>query len=563
MPGQVARGGRAPGPASWALFAGGGGGRLHGIARGAQFLLAKTEDIRSETRVEEDNYVAALEWADSIGVDIASSSLAYLVFDNGFSYTPSQLNGDVAVTTVAADMAAQRGILVVTAAGNEGPGFRSIWTPADGDSVLAIGAEDSLGTIAFFSSRGPTADGRLKPDFTGPGVAVCVVTDTGQVRRLNGTSFSTPLIAAGAALVKQLHPTLAPMRIRDAFRSVGNHRARPDSTYGWGRPDITAAAAFPNGVTPTAPLPRAGPLTTITPTFSRDVGTVDPAVGPITYHLRIARDSVLATSLADTSLTIENYLLRKPVKPGAPLFWRVDAHAPIGESASTRDGGPVLLPACATLTSLSSPAGSVTDSAQPPFTWPPPPGATPPGPFTVDLSLRRVSAGTFDYAAAGLTDTVFRIPALLERNTAYRWQLVVHAGSDTSLVRGQGSFLIVDGGMPTSTLLYQNFPNPFPTAGRDSTCLRFHVGTTSGLTLEILDLRGNPVRRFIPGPDFPAILPAGRYGRGSTGGTGICHPHLMWDGRADDGHLLPPGVYLAKLKAPGLLEFKRIVFRGK
>ena len=562
-PGKDVAGAQFHGTATWSLFAGDVPGRLRGIARGASFLLAKTEDVRSETRVEEDNYVAALEWADSIGVDIASSSLAYLVFDNGFSYTPSQLNGDVAVTTVAADMAAQRGILVVTAAGNEGPGFRSIWTPADGDSVLAIGAEDSLGTIAFFSSRGPTADGRLKPDFTGPGVAVCVVTDTGQVRRLNGTSFSTPLIAAGAALVKQLHPTLAPMRIRDAFRSVGNHRASPDSTYGWGRPDITAAAVFPNGVTPTAPLPSAGPLTSITPTFSWDVGTVDPAVGPITYHLRIARDSVLAPSLADTSLTIENYLLRKPVKPVAPLFWRVDARAAIGESASTGNVGPIIVPAWATLTSLSNPAGSVTDSAQPTFRWHSPQVASPPGPLTFDLAVQRVSAGTFDYAAAGLTDTVFRITELLERNTAYRWQLVVHAGSDTSLVRSQGSFLIVGGGMATSTLLYQNFPNPFPTAGRDSTCLWFDVATTSVVSLEILDLRGNPVRRFVPGPDFPAILPAGRYGRGPAGGTGICDPHLMWDGRADDGHLLPPGVYLAKLKAPGLLEFKRIVFRGK
>src|SRR6266550_1404747 len=95
-------------------------GRLRGIAPDATYLLAKTEDVRTETRVEEDNYVAALEWADSIGVDIVSSSLAYLSFDNGFSYTPSQLNGDIAVTTVAADMAAQRGILVVTAAGNSG-----------------------------------------------------------------------------------------------------------------------------------------------------------------------------------------------------------------------------------------------------------------------------------------------------------------------------------------------------------------------------------------------------------------------------------------------------------
>src|SRR5262249_21533255 len=135
------------GTSTWSLLAGAVSGRLRGIARGAQYLLAKTEDVRSETRVEEDNYVAALEWADSIGVDIVSSSLGYLSFDNGFSYTPSQLNGDIAVTTVAADSAAARGILVVTAAGNEGPGFRTLVTPGDAHSVITAGAEDSLGTI--------------------------------------------------------------------------------------------------------------------------------------------------------------------------------------------------------------------------------------------------------------------------------------------------------------------------------------------------------------------------------------------------------------------------------
>src|SRR5437867_2942864 len=208
------------------------------------------------------------------GVDIVSSSLGYLTFDNGFSYTPSQLNGDIAVTTVAADMAAQRGILVVTAAGNDGPSTRSISTPADGDSVLAVGAEDSLGTVAFFSSRGPTADGRLKPDFTAPGVAVCVLSGIGQVRRGDGTSFATPVLAASAALVKQMHPTLMPMELRAAFRNTGSKRASPDSIYGWGRPDVAAAAVFPTGVTATAPLPAAGPLTTITPAFTWGGGTV-------------------------------------------------------------------------------------------------------------------------------------------------------------------------------------------------------------------------------------------------------------------------------------------------
>ncbi len=561
QPGKDVSGAQFHGTATWSLFAGEVAGRLHGIARGASFLLAKTEDIRSETRVEEDNYVAAVEWADSIGVDIASSSLGYYAFDNGFSYTPSQLNGDVAVTTVAADLAAQRGILVVTAAGNDGPSSRSISTPADGDSVLTVGAEDSLGTIAAFSSRGPTADGRIKPDFTAPGVAVCVVTGVGQVRRELGTSFATPLLAASAALVKQMHPALLPMDVRAAFRSTATTRAAPDTISGWGRPDVAAAAVFPGGVAATSPLPAAGPLTTITPTFSWTVGTVPASASPVTYRLRISRDSTLAAPIADTALSAQAFALTAALKPGN-VFWRVDATAASGETATSGVIGPVVLPAWATLTSLSNPAGMVIDTAQPTFTWKPVQVSSPPGPLVFDLDVRRVATGVTDFNVANLTDTSFAITQPLERNTAYRWFLTVHAGPDTSTVRSQGSFLVVDLGMPTSTLLYQNFPNPFPTAGRDSTCLWFDLALAGSVDLDILDLRGNLVRRFIPGPDFPGVLAPGRYGRGSGSG-GICDPRLMWDGRAGNGHLLPAGVYLAKLKAPGLLIFKRIVFRGK
>jgi hypothetical protein len=559
-PGKDVGGAQFHGTATWSLFAGDVPGRLRGIARGAQFLLAKTEDVRTETRVEEDNYVAALEWADSIGVDIVSSSLAYLIFDNGFRYTPSQLNGDIAVTTVAADMAAQRGILVVTAAGNEGPGSRSIWTPADGDSVLAIGAEDSLGTIAVFSSRGPTADGRIKPDFTAPGVAVCAVTGA-SVGRVDGTSFATPLLAASAALLKQMRPALAPMALRTALRATATRRAAPDTIYGWGRPDIAAAAVFPNGVTALAPLPTSGPLTTITPTFSWTAGAVPAFATPVSYRLRVSRDTTFVAPLQDTVVTAETFDLLKPLKPGA-VYWRVDATAASGETGTTGTVGPLSVPPWVTLTALSNPAGTVTDTAQPTFTWKPVAVASPPGPFSYDLQVQRVETGHYDFGILGIPDTSFTLPAPIERNTSYRWALVVHAGSDTTIVRSQGSFLIVDGGMPTSTLLYQNFPNPFPTAGRDSTCLWFDVATTGIVELDILDLRGNRVRRFVPGPDFPGILAAGRYGRGQPG-VGICDPRLMWDGRADDGHPLPAGVYLAKLKAPGLLVFKRIVFRGK
>jgi len=561
QPGKDAPGAQSHGTATWSLFAGDVPGRLHGIARGAHYLLAKTEDVRSETRVEEDNYVAALQWADSIGVDIVSSSLGYLSFDNGFSYTPSQLNGDIAVTSVAVENAAQRGILVVTAAGNAGPDFRTLATPGDADSVLTIGAEDSLGTIAFFSSRGPTADRRLKPDFTAPGVAVCVLTGNGQVRREDGTSFATPLIAASAALVKQMHPTLLPIDMRATFRSTATKRASPDSTYGWGRPDVVAAAVFPGGVTATAPLPAAGPLTTITPTFSWTVGTVPASATPVTYRLRIGRDSALSAPIVDRLTTAQTFAPAQALRTGS-LFWRVDATAASGEMATSGVIGPIVVPAWATLTALSNPAGMVIDTAQPTFKWKPAQVSAPPGPLTFDLDVQRVATGVIEFNVTNLTDTLFELPRPLERNTAYRWLLVVHAGSDTSNIRSQGSFLVVDLGMPTATLLYQNFPNPFPIAGRDSTCLWFDLALAGNVQLDILDLRGNRVRRFVPGPDFPGVLAPGRYGRGSGSG-GICDPRLMWDGRTDDGHPLPAGVYLAKLKAPGLLVFKRIVFRGK
>jgi serine protease AprX len=550
------------GTATWSLFAADVPGRLLGVARGASYLLAKTEDIRSETRVEEDNYVAALEWADSIGVDIVSSSLSYLVFDGPIApYPPGALNGDVAVTTVAADSAVRRGILVVTAAGNDGPGFRTISTPADGDSVLAVGAEDSLGAIAGFSSRGPTADGRLKPDFTAPGASVCVVTGDGVLGRQNGTSFATPLLAASAALIKQLHPTMAPMELRDAFRATATNRMAPDSTRGWGRPDVAAAAVFPQGIAAVSPTVAGGPLGTVAPTFTWSAGTVPAYATPVAYRIRIARDSGFAAPLVDTTVVdVGSYDLRRAVKPGS-LYWRVDATATGGATAGTGRVGPITVPAWATPTSLSSPGGVTTDSAQPTFTWTSPAVPAPPGPFSYDLLVQRISDPIPEFSAGGLASTSFRIPQPLERNIAYHWYVVAHLGSDTSLAPALGSFLVLDGSVPAATLLYQNFPNPFPGAGRDATCLWFDLATTGLVELAILDLRGNPVRHFVPGPNFPAILWAGRYGRGQAGGS-TCDPRLMWDGRADDGRRLPAGVYLYKLKATGTLLFKRIVYRG-
>jgi hypothetical protein len=116
--------------------------------------------------------------------------------------------------------------------------------------------------------------------------------------------------------------------------------------------------------------------------------------------------------------------------------------------------------------------------------------------------------------------------------------------------------------VPPVTLLYQNFPNPFPALGEDATCLSFDLATTSEVQLEIFDLRGDPVRRLVPAAGFGPVLTAGRYGRSDTGGA-PCDPRLLWDGRADNGRDVPAGVYLYKLRASGVTQFRRIVFRGR
>src|SRR5262249_11408204 len=123
-------------------------------------------------------------------------------------------------------------------------------------------------------------------------------------------------------------------------------------------------------------------------------------------------------------------------------------------------------------------------------------------------------------------------------------------------------FLVLDSTTPHVTLLYQNFPNPFPAFGQNATCLWFDLAQPGLVELVILDLRGNLVRRLLPSAAFPTGLAPGRYGRGSAGG-GLCDPFFPWDGRADDGRDVPAGVYLYKLRAGGVIQFKRIVFRGR
>jgi len=230
-------------------------GLLIGPAFGASYILARTENDSSETPIEEDNWVAAMEWADSIGVDVTSTSLGYFSYDPPYeSWTWEDMNGNTTVITRAADMAVARGIVVVNSAGNAGgdPTHNTLVAPSDGDSVLAIGAVISTGERANFSSVGPTTSNppRIKPDVMAQGVNVFVASGINPdgYGGVSGTSLSCPLAAGVAALIIHDRPTATPVEIADAMRNTSSNAGSPNNEYGWGILDALAAIQY---LTPT------------------------------------------------------------------------------------------------------------------------------------------------------------------------------------------------------------------------------------------------------------------------------------------------------------------------
>ena len=225
-----------------------------GVAPDAEYILAKTEIDDTEMPAEEDRWIAGLEWADSLGAQVVNSSLGYNRWDDGTGYTPAELDGKTALTSVATTLAVRRGIVVVVSAGNEANrDWYYITIPADADGAIAVGAVDVPGSgdgtpqIASFSSRGPTADGRIKPDVVAPGIGVAAADLRGGGYRLRGgTSFAAPLVSGVCALLLQIHPEWGPDQVLEALRSTALDlgAAGPDTVYGWGQINALAASGL-------------------------------------------------------------------------------------------------------------------------------------------------------------------------------------------------------------------------------------------------------------------------------------------------------------------------------
>lgn len=558
------------GTAVWSVLGGYAPGDLVGAAYDANFLLAKVEREDAETSADEDRWVGAAEWAQANGADIVSSSLVYRFdFDDRPDIPYEDLNGDITATTRAADVLASRGVLVVNAIGNDGPNAGTLNAPADADSIIAVGATTASGSIYFRSSRGPTFDGRIKPELVARGefVTGADARTISSYRQVSGTSMATPFVSGGAAMFMQAWPSLTASAVRRALLLSANRRAHPDNTYGSGMPDIAGAILFPEGITAASisPVDAEGRATSIAPSFNWIAPLVHPQMRPVLYRVEVATDTAFAEIVySDTIRESFSLSARRPIRPAAALYWRVTAESPVGVRRSTPRAGPFVMPDWVRLTRFAGPGVTFTDSERPEFTWSPLEAPAPAGPFTYTLQVLSAETGAIVQSVQSAAPP-HRLENPLVPNVSYRWRIIAAARNGVAdTVETTSPFVVQTSGQPPATLLHPTFPNPFPRLGVSEARIWFDLAEAGAVELGVYDLRGRLVRQLIPAqPGCGAVeLEAGVYGRGAgaLGSSAECAV-TSWDGRDASGELVPRGVYLLRLRTAGRALTQRILFQ--
>ncbi len=218
-------------------------GLMMGSAPDASYYLLRSEDVASEFPVEEDYWVRAIEYADSIGLDLINTSLGYNNFDDiELSYSHNDLNGETSLMSRAADLAYEKGMLIVVSAGNEGnKQWQKSTPPGDAKNVIAVGAVGTDSLIASFSSHGIMADGRVKPDLVSVGKHAITISEDGTIGKTNGTSLSSPFLAGLIASLWSVNPELHRSEIIDIIKRSSDRYEKADSIYGYGIPDFQKA----------------------------------------------------------------------------------------------------------------------------------------------------------------------------------------------------------------------------------------------------------------------------------------------------------------------------------
>jgi hypothetical protein len=290
---------------------------------------------------------------------------------------------------------------------------------------------------------------------------------------------------------------------------------------------------------------------------------------PLRFTLQVATTQGFASGvLTDTTVTASGTSVTLAPQHLFPekssVYWRGVVTTAAALQVNSAVTGPRLTAPWLTLIAPNNPNGSTVTSFRPTFTWSSARIAAAVGKWQYEIRI--IGSHGETVLVGRLEDSTYVPIRDLEGNTSYRWTLSAWTpAGDTAHAQSAASFVVLDPSLPPATVLFQNFPNPFPNSRVNATCIWFDLRTASTVDLQVLDLRGNHVRAIIPSAAFPAgtTLPAGRYGRASEGSNSGCDPHLSWDGTDDGGHVVPLGVYLIRLHADGVETVRKALFKGR
>ena len=329
-------------------------------------------------------------------------------------------------------------------------------------------------------------------------------------------------------------------------------------------PGQTAGTAVVTG-------PAGNPIRDGTPAFTVTTSGFQPNELPLQLDLQVATAADFSALFADTIVTgsSASIVIPRLLPQKINIWWRVKIRTALGVNVITNAIGPRQTSAWLTLISPNGLNGSTVDTIIPTFLWTAVATHPPVAPWTFQLVVQRTSDG-FRPITATLPPPPSNIPDTsytgfpLETNTSYFWAVTAKlATGDTTRVVSFSTFVILSANAPLATVLYQNFPDPFPNSRIATTCIWFDLKNQSAVHIDILDLRGNHVAVVTPGRGLGPVYPPGRYGRASVGSDSGCDDRLTWDGKDDTGRTVPPGVYLVRFVGDGITATKKLLFKGR
>ncbi len=304
------------------------------------------------------------------------------------------------------------------------------------------------------------------------------------------------------------------------------------------------------------------------PPLSAHTAGVTDSMRPITLQLDIANNPDFTNPVYTVARQGDTatFFLPRLLKANTTVYFRLLGITASGRTFSQELSTPRVVGPWLTLVSPNGFNNVSVATLTPTFVWQSTGVTTPPGPWRYTLGVTNTKTGVVEFLAPYLGDTSYTLPApLLQAQTSYSWSVVAQLNNgsplDSAAALSNATFVIL--GTARTTLLYQNFPNPFPSPASAVTCIWFDLAASDFVHLDIYDLRGNTVKAIVPGPTQGGSLPAGEYGRNADQSESGCDPRFEWDGTDAAGRVVPPGIYFVRLRANGKDFLKKIVFLGK